>query len=121
MKTISFIILVIFMSWDFSPANAGGVIVHKVIDIEMGARVVTNDHTNLVCLLTPEGQGFTQTPKKWTGFTCAELGIEPIVWKFCRGDKKKLLLLCVTPDTVVNGKLEDADPGNEPKTRMRAF
>ncbi len=101
-------------------ATAGGVIVYEVVDIETSARVVTSNGTNLLCLITPDGQGFTKNRKKWSGFTCVVIGTDPVVWKFCRGNKKKLLLLCVTPDTVINGVIEDANPGIEPKMRMNA-
>ncbi len=96
-----------------------GVIVYDVIDIAVAARVVTSDETNLLCLITPEGHGFTKNPKKWKGFSCVKLGVEPFVWKFCRGNPKKLYLLCVTPGTIINGVVESADPGNEPKIRMQ--
>lgn len=99
-------------------APAGGVIVYEVIDIETSARVVTTNGTNLLCIITPEGHGFTNNPRKWSGFTCVVIGADPIVWKFCRGNKKKLRLLCVTPDTKINGVVESANPGNEPKLRM---
>lgn len=103
---------------DRAEARAG-VRVYDVIDIAVAARVVASDETNLLCLITSEGHGFTGNPKKWTGFTCAILGVDPLVWQFCRGNPKKLYLLCVTPDTIINGVIESADPGNKPKIRMQ--
>lgn len=122
MKIISYIVLaalLLLVAW-LPPAVAGraGVIVYEVIDIEVSARVVTNTGTNLICLITPEGHGFTKNHKKWTGFTCAKLGVEPLTWQFCRGKRDKLQLLCVTPETEINGVVESADPGNDPTIRM---
>lgn len=110
--------LIFLVSW-LPTAIAGGVVVYEVIDIETSARVVTIDGTNILCLITPDGHGFTGNPKKWQGFTCAKLGVDPLVWEFCRGNPKELRLLCVTPDTEINGVVESADPGNEPKIRMQ--
>lgn len=97
-----------------------GVRVYDVVDLERAARVVTSDGTNFICLITPQGYGFTES-KKWTGFTCAALDVEPVTWQYCRGTLDKPLLLCVNADTLINGRLQDADPGNEPKTRMETF
>ena len=98
-----------------------GVMVHNVVDLEMGARVVTDTGVNMLCILTPDGEGFTENPKKWQGFTCAKLGVNPIVWQFCRGKSNKPSLLCVNADTLINGRIQDADPGNGPKMRMNTL
>ncbi len=127
MKEVSWIQLIVIciialgMTFCMPSAEARtGVIVYPVIDQEVSMRLVVKykDTTrNLMCLITPEGHGYTGDPR-WVGLTCAVMGVEPLVWQFCRGTAGKPSLLCVTPDTKINGIVEDADPGNLPITRM---
>lgn len=124
MKIISYLVLAVLIfliGWLPTAIAKGGVMVYEVVDIETSARVVTDKGVNFICLITPEGHGFTANSRKWQGFTCAKLGVEPIVWQFCRGNKKKLRLLCVTSETEINGVVENANPGNEPKLRIHAL
>lgn len=113
-------LLLLFLAWVTPVGARTGVIVYEVVDHETSIRIVTNKGVNLLCLITPEGHGWTGDPG-WVGFTCAVVGAEPILWQFCRGVAGKPLLLCTNADTTIKGIIEDADPGNAPKMRMKAF
>lgn len=105
------------------PVTAGGVTVYSVVDRSNAIRVITKDGgkaRNFMCLITPETHGYTGDPR-WIGLTCAEMGVEPLIWKFCKGTPGKPILLCVTTDTIINGVVEDANPGDEFKIRMRMY
>jgi len=96
---------------------------YDVVDRENAIRVVANTGgkvQNFLCLITPEGHGYTYDAN-WVGLTCAELGVEPLVWRFCRGIVNKPILFCVSPNTIIRGVVEDPDPGNMPKARINAL
>ena len=74
---------------------------HPVYDREGAFRIKTVEGDSFVCLLTAEGNGFTEVidPRVQVAMTCAEIGVEGLAWRYCIGGYE--LLSCAPPATDV--------------------
>jgi hypothetical protein len=92
--------------------------IYQVYDIERAMRLVTKGGDSFICLITTEGFGFTGESSKWVGFTCARIGVQELVWQFCRGTVNVPILICVPPETKLRGKDSAAAPRAKPDVYM---